>query len=900
MNSDHFRPDPNQLLNALEKKESQGQSGRLRIFLGMCAGVGKTFAMLEAAQLLAKTQKTLTQKDIAIGLVETHGRKDTEALLLGLPIIPRQIVTYRNKSFEELDLEEILKRKPAVVLVDELAHTNIPGMRHAKRWQDVEEILDNGINVWTTLNIQHVESRKEDIELITGISIHELVPDSILERADQVELIDLPPAILLDRLKDGKVYLGDKATLALEHFFKEDKLTALREIALRFTSEIVNHDLQTFKAFESAHNPWRTQDKLMVAVSHSPHSKELIRAARRIAFNINAKWIAVNVQIGATLSDKAKQQLAENIELARQLGAEIITTMGEDIVAALKRVIQQQNVTQIIIGRPQRTFWQTILQKETLLDRLVIETNSDVHVLKQYAFLGKKPSKLFMDYIQAVSFAGNYWQVLGIIVGVTLFNAFLVRFAGYQSVGFVYLLTVMLVSSFSRLGPTALATVLSVMMWDFLFIPPFGTLWISQPMDVMMCVTYGVTAIIIGVLAHRIRESKRLLRDREERIEMLYELVKLIASATDRKSCIQTLTEKLETLLKHKIEIHFMDQLESRSLNTLNPTMLDEKEMAVIKWVFENNQSAGWSTDTLSLSKTFNIPMKGLSSIVGVLSVIPTDASRVLAQDVKELLMATAGQLAIYLEKELYRDLAIESKKWEESERLHQTILNCISHELKTPMTAIIGFTSALEDPRIQKNDQLRALLLQELKDAVERLNGEVSNILDMSRLSAGTLSLKKEWNDLGEVISSCVGKLDKELSDHPVQIEIIANLPFVKMDVGLFESALKNILLNAATYTPKNTPINIQVKNDKTAIDIAISDQGPGIPNDQLPFIFDKFFRLPGSLPGGTGLGLAIAKSVIEAHQGKITAQNRPEVGLEVIISLPVEEQPTVPKETH
>lgn len=892
MNPEDYRLNPDQLLTAIESKNTS--SGRLRVFLGMCAGAGKTYAMLEAAQLVLKAHG-----DIAVGLVETHGRSDTESILIGLPIIPRQIVTYRNKSFEELDIEAILIQRPSIILIDELAHTNIPGMRHTKRWQDVAEILDNGIDVWTTLNIQHIESRKEDIELITGITIHEQVPDSILERADQVELIDIPPDILLERLKDGKIYLGDKANLALNHFFKEDKLTALREIALRFTSEIVNHNLQTINAFNVSPRQWRTQDKLMVAVSHSPHSKELIRAARRIAFATNAKWIAVNVQVGLTLSESDKHQLAQNIELARQLGAEIITTTNTDIVIALKQAILQNNITQMIIGRPQRNLLQTIFKKETLLDRLVLETNVDVHVLKQYGLVHKKPTNPLLDYFQKMAFSGNYWHVLGIMMGITIFNVFLVRFAGYQSVGFVYLLTVMMISSFSQVGPTALATLLSILIWDFLFIPPFGTLIISHPADLMMCITYGMTAIIIGVLSHRIRESKRLLFDREERIEMLYELVKIIALSTDRNTCIQIITEKLETLLTHKIEIRFINQLESKTLSTLSPSILDEKEDSVIKWVFENNQTAGWSTDTLSLSKTFNIPMKGRSEIVGVLSVIQSDnTSRILTQDVKELLMLTAGQLAIYLEKELYRELALEAKKWEESEHLHQTIFNCISHELKTPMTAILGFISTLEDPSLQKKAVLRSQLLQELKEAVQRLNAEVSNILDMSRLTSGTLTLKKEWNDLGEVILSCVNKLKKSLSSHPIQIEIQETILFVKMDVGLFESALKNILLNAATYTPDNTPINIRIKTDEKTIQIAISDQGAGIPEDQIPYIFDKFFRLPGSLPGGTGLGLAIAKSVIEAHQGKISAQNRIPNGLEVTITLPFDHQPTLPEE--
>ncbi len=889
MTSDEQRQDPDLLLKAISRLESTTTQGHLRVFLGMCAGVGKTYAMLEAAQVLLREGI-----HVEVGFVETHGRIETEALVKDLTVIPRLQIKYRDKSFEDMDLETILQRKPNVVLVDELAHTNVVGMRHKKRWQDVDEILSHGIDVYTTLNIQHVESRKEEVERVAGITIHELVPDSILERADQIELVDLPPAILLERLKEGKVYLEGNAKIALDNFFKSDRLTALREISLRLTSDIVSNELRDMTLLSGEGNHWRPHERVLVAVSHSPHSKRLVRAVRKIAFSAGSPWIALHVDNGHILSDEDAKRLADNLELARELGGEVMTTMDTDIVSAIKRTAQQQQITKIIIGRPRPSLMKRFFQVGTILDRLVRETNIDVHVLKEDPIIGK-PRKRFPLF----RFQGNYLHMLYSLIGVTLLNFILVPYLGYQSIGFIYLLAVMVISMLFAVGPLIIFTLSSALIWDYFFIPPMGTLFIRQPADFIMCFFYGFTALVIGLMAHRIRERGRLLRLREERTNILYSVVKTLAASTQRETCINDAVKQLNIRLTGTFGVFYIDKLGLKELKTSNGNIADNKQLAVVNWVFENNQPAGWSTDTLSLSSSFYLPLKGPSVMTGVLSYMPNEQTHMLTPDEKNLLIAIATQLAIYLETDLYQQRSMDAEKLEESERLHQTILNSISHELKTPMTAILGLSSALESKGMSNKPDVQKQLLDELSEAVDRLNREVSNILDMSRLSSGHLTLKKEWTDIREIITSCLSKLDKQLIHHPIHVNVPEeDIPYVKLDYGLFETALKNIIINSATYTPEGAPITITQSNIKDCIQIVIADLGPGVPEDLLHTIFDKFYRVPGSEHGGTGLGLTIAKAVIEAHGGTIQARNQVAGGLDIIINLPLETQPEIPKE--
>ncbi len=890
------RPDPDLLLKALKAESVKNRGGRLRIFFGMSAGVGKTYAMLEAARILLKEGT-----DVVMALVETHKRAETEVLLKGLPVLPRKKMEYRGKTFEEVDLDAVLERKPKTVIIDELAHTNVPGSRHAKRWQDIMEILDDGIDVYTTLNVQHIESRNEDVEVITGISVHETVPDLVLERASRIELIDLTPADLIARLKDGKVYLGEQAGRAVENFFKPDKLTALRELSLRVTGEIVNKELRNLTASGSASSVWRTSERLMVAVSPSPYSRQLIRGARRMAVSMEAPWFAVTVDTGSPLSDKAKRRLAENLELARKLGAEVVATADTDVVSGLKRAARQYGATQIIVGRPRSGWWWNRFQGGTLLDRFVDETNIDIYVLREHELIpegraANRPDEAAWDLFEP----DEYWRTLWVAIGITALNAGLVNYLGYRSVGFVYLLAVMLISLFYGFGPIIFLALLSSFAWNFFFIPPVYTFHIARPDDIIMCAAYGVTAIITGMLAHKIRENERLLRQRELRNETMYGIVEIFALSTGRDEAIKGCCEKLGSALDGDCAVVFKNR--KGELEELpSPFMRwfwDAKEWAVARWAFENNMPAGWSTDTLSMADALNIPLRGPSGTAGTLSFKPHNHARPLSPGEDDLLHAAAGQLAVYLEREVFQERARETKKLEQSERLHQTILNGISHEIKTPLTAIMGLSSALEDKKVSANEELRGQLLGELGDEVERLNTEINNILDMSRLSSGVLTLKKEWNDLQEIVNVCAAKLKKKLSGRNLKINIAEELPFVRVDFTLFEAAVTNLILNAVNYTPRNSGIEISAAAHDKELLLTVADNGDGLPEDQLVSVFDKFYRVPGSKAGGTGLGLSIAKSVVETHGGRITARNRSGGGLEVIITLPIEDQPAIGEE--
>lgn len=887
------RPDPDLLLKAVKQENTRNRGGKLRVFFGMSAGVGKTCAMLGAAHALKEEGV-----DVAAGLVETHGRAETMALQTGIETLARKKLDYRGKSFEELDLDAMLSRRPEVALVDELAHTNVPGSRHAKRWQDVMELLDAGIDVYTTLNVQHLESRKEEVEVVTGIPIHETVPDSVLERASQIELIDITPGDLIERLNEGRVYLGEQAGLAAGNFFKTEKLTALRELALRVTGEMVSNELKNLAALRPGAGPLRTREKLMVAVSASPYSAQLIRAARRAAFSREADWVAVNVDTGETAGKDDKNRLAENLELARKLGAEVLTTADPDIVSALKRMARQHNVTQIILGRPRGGWWKNLLQGGTLLDKFVAVADIDIYVMRVHELEDGAKDRQAAKLPAGDSFEPDeYLRTLAGLAGVTMLGSLLTGYIGYKSVGFVYLLAVMLTGLFYGLGPVLLAALLGAVGWNYFFIPPLYAFHIYDTADIIMCAVYFVTALIMGSLTYRIRSRERLLRQREERNDTMYGIVETIALSLGREECVKKLCGKIGTVLDGECAALFRDSKgELAELPT--PFKLwfwDQKRWAVAKWAYENDQPAGWSTETLSMAGTLNLPLKGPSGVSGVLAFLPRNRGRTLSLDESNLLNAAATQMAVYLERESFRESSVETTKLEESERLHQTILNSISHEIKTPLTAIMGLSSALETKEVGGNTELRGQLLGELGAEVIRLNREINNILDMSRLSSGVLTLKKEWTDMREVANACAVKLKRELARHRLSVDIPEGLPLLKLDFPLFESALSNLLLNAVNYTPEKSSIEISAEAAGGGFLLRVSDNGSGLPEEQLTSVFEKFYRAPGSRVGGTGLGLSIAKSVVEAHGGRIMAKNRAGGGLELTVYLPLEKQPEI-----
>ena len=890
---DQHRPTPDQLLKAIVDERKESSRGQLRVFLGMAPGVGKTYAMLKEAH--ARLREGI---DVLVGIVETHGREETKALLLNLPAIPRKSLSYRDVTLEEMDLDEILKRKPRIVLVDELAHTNAPGSRHNKRYQDVIEILDAGIDVYTTINVQHLESRKDLVEKITGVPIRETVPDSLLERAQQIQVVDLTPAELLRRLKEGKVYLGDKADRAVQNFFKNDSLTALREIALRFTAEKVDQELQSYSELKQKAGPWQVNERLMVAVSHSPYSEKLIRATRRFAYNLEAPWIAVHVDNGIKLSDEDQNQLTKNIALARELKAETTTTSDADIVSALKRIARQKNVTQIVVGRPTRRIIRDFVSGGTLLDRLVGGSwDVDVHVIRQEDVPTYRPRfKLHMDFEKDFV---PYWNSFCGLFAVSMVAGLLERLLGYQAVGFIFLLYVLIVGRLSRLGPVLMVGILSAIIWNFFFIPPRLTFAISQPADLIMCLTYFIVAIITGTLTNRLRQHEDLIRERESRTNTLYEVLRDISTSREKAEFLNKVCRRVEQILEGDcgVVLRARDGKLGASLPMRYSVHLDEKETAVAGWAFDNGKICGWSTETLSQSKSLYIPLEGSSEIVGVFVYTPKK-HRKLSLEQENLLLSICGQLGAAIERHFVDKRLRQTERLKESEKLHQPLLNSISHEMRTPLTAIMGSAESLLDNSTSQSEDQRRGLAQELLQAGERLNRVVENLLDMTRLEAGALQIKPEWHDLQDLLGVVLNRLRKNLEDHQLSISIAENFPLVNIDYRLFEHALINILYNATVYTPKKSKILISGKVDGEVVQISVEDNGPGIPEEFLEKVFEKFYRVPGTPTGGTGLGLSIAKSIVEFHKGQIFVENRTEGGTRFLICLPRGDAPLAPKE--
>ena len=885
---DDHRPNPDRILAGIQKAQSAQQRGHFRVFFGMCPGVGKTYAMLKAA-----AEQARQGVDVVVGVVETHGRKETEELLLGLDVLPRKKISYKDTELLEMDIDAILKRKPAIVLVDELAHTNAPGSRHPKRYQDVIELLEAGINVYSTVNVQHLESRADLVTQITGVRVQERIPDSILDLANQIELIDITAQGLLKRLQEGKVYEGDRAARAGDNFFKETYLTALRELALRYTAERVDQDLQDQMVVQQIKGPWNTQERLLVAVSHSPYSGRLIRATRRMAFNLEAPWIALTIDSGERLNPEDQNMLTKNLTLARELGAEVISVRHDNVADAIQQIASERNVTQVIMGRPTRRWWEMLGGQGSLLEQLVRKNSAvDVHIIRQEE--GGPTQKKWRWAPPSFHASGvAYWNCLWLLTGVTFLNHFALPYIGYRAVGFVYLMVMIAVGLIASQGPILFSAVLSTAVWNFLFIPPIMTLAISEPEDFMMCIAYFLVALMAGIMAAKVRNRDRDLASREKSTRVLYELVKEFSISRSSQDVCQAAIESLTNLLNGKVKILLVEENGQLSRKSFNETKVDEKDFALSVWSFENGKSAGWKTDTLSESRCLSIPLKEKTATVGVLLFYPREKA-VITLDQQNILENICAQTAMALHSLRLQESAAKTKVLEMSEKLHQALLNSVSHELRTPLTAIIGSASAIMDKNVLSQDSLREQLAQDVVDSSLRLNQVVENLLDMSRLNSGALTLKREWVDLEDLLSSLPTKLKSLTKNHRLKIQADGGPFFAEVDERLFEHVLLNLVSNAARYAPGNTEITLQLNQNSELIQIQILDQGPGIPSEHLQSIFEAFFRLPGSVTGGVGLGLAIVKALVEAHGGRVYAGNRRDKqGAQFVIELPYRRPP-------
>jgi two-component system sensor histidine kinase KdpD len=885
------RPDPDALLASLKREEAQSRRGRLKVFFGMCPGVGKTFAMLRAAQ-----QELRDGTDLAVGIVETHKRADTEALLAGLPVIARKQIIYRGTELTEMDLEAILARRPKLVLVDEFAHTNAPGSRHPKRYQDVIELLDAGLDVFTTLNVQHLESRADAVRQITGAMVQETVPDSVFELADQIELIDLPPESLLERLREGKVYLGERANAAAEGFFKDAHLTALRELALRFVAERVDKRLRELRATGASQTVWRSGERLLVAVGPSPSSTQLVRWTRRMAAAQGAAWIAVSVESSRTLSPDAQRRLEQNLALARELGAEVVVTHDDDVAAALVRVALQNNATQIVVGQSRNPRWLDLLRGGSLVDRLLRRSGPiDIYVVPAERS-AEKPG-LWLNLRPALNSPGReYGEVAGVLAGLTLANWFLVPHTGYLAVGLVYLLAVITLSLRVGRGPVFAAGVLSALTWNFLFIPPLFTFVIAKFEDGMMFGTYFAVALIAGQLTARIRAQERNERLREERATALFHLTQALSAARTLDDAVFAALRQADRLFAGQTALLFdHDGSAELTPHFAGSFTLTDKERGVADWCWRNRKNAGRFTDTLPASEGFHVPLVREDQAFGVFVVrVPPDAVLTLAQ--RDLAGSFATQLALVVEREQLRASGEREKLLAESEKLHRALLDGVSHELKTPLAVL----SAAAESLAAADDSTRASLATEIRTATRRLNRLVNNLLDQTRLESGALQPRLDWCDAHDLVNAALDGIRESLATHPFESAVPDDLPLFRADSALMEQVIANLVLNAALHTPDSTPIFLAAGLDqaRARIFFTVADRGPGLPPAMRERLFQKFQRGDAARAGGLGLGLSIIRGFVAAQGGEIVAGENPGGGAVFTVYLPFTPHGRVPSE--
>ena len=871
------RPNPEMLLARLAIEEKKLRRGRLSLFFGMAAGVGKTYQMLKVAQ-----ERLKEGIDVWIGFVETHGRIDTEKLIEGLPIILRKQVEYKGTAQEEMDMDAVLKKRPQLVLVDELAHTNVPGSRHEKRYQDIIEILDAGIDVYSTMNVQHLESRADIVNLITAVKVRETVPDTILDIVDRVELIDITPDELIKRLKEGKIYPGRKTEQALQYFFQEGNLSALREMVLRVTANKVERDMKSVSKIERP-------EKLLVAVSPSPLSEKLIRTARRIVEELEIGWVAVHIDTGKILKREDHNQLVKNLELAKELGAESVSLHGTDIAETISDFASQNKVIQMILGRPgaKMKWWQ---RTPRFIEELIKKNpNIDITVLQQPTVESRERAK---RHLRLSIHVGSLMKAISLVVLTSIINYLLNAYIGYRAVGFLFLMLIVVLGISFPLSTVLIAAISSGFIWNYFFIPPRYTFSINSPEDVMMFLSYIAIALTSGLLTYRIKEKQRILKDREEKTRALYEILRSMSLVRDPKSIIEFALKKIEGQFNAECSI-FLPIDDSFSNSADYGTLgISENEKAVALWSYRNGRNAGWSTDTLPLSPVMCIPLRSADENYGILIFKPNKNQK-LTPDQENLLLSMVGQIGVVLAKQAFDDKNKRTMLIQESEKLHKTILNCVSHELRTPLTAIMGATSALKTQLNAQNANVRTLY-EEIIQATEKLNQIFENLLNVTRLEGGSIKLKTEWFDTSELVNSSIDKRKKFLADHKLKLDIPLETIYFFGDFELLEHALSNILLNAANYSPKGSVITVNVKTrDHDKIMINVTDKGPGIPDQFIANVFEKFYRVPGIKPGGLGLGLSISKSLVEIHSGEIIAKNNIDGGSTFSIILPYREPP-------
>jgi two-component system sensor histidine kinase KdpD len=882
-NSNENRPDPDEILDSIKKEEELDKRGKLKIFFGMCAGVGKTYSMLRIA--LADKVKGV---DVIIGYVEPHNRKEILALIEGLELIPRKQIGYKGTTLQEMDLDGIIERKPQIVLVDELAHTNAPGSRHLKRFQDVQEILDNGINVYTTLNVQHLESRSDTVSQITGVNIRETLPDEIFETADDVELVDITPDELLERFAEGKIYSPELSKEAVLHFFRKGNITALREMSLRIVADRVDRQLKIYMQKKRIPGPWKSGMHLLAVLGPSPHSARLIRWAKNLSYTMGASLTALYVETTKPLNADQKAQLSKNLNLARQLGAEIITASGDDLVKAILTVARKENITHIIIGKPRHRNVYSLFTLGNFIQRLIrYSGNIDVYVLGSDISIDNRHYRQSLPFPFFTSGILQYILASIVIILSSAICFYFAEYLGYQSVSFILLFVVSILATFMGIGPILLASSLSAFIWNFFFIPPRFTIHIEKTEDVLMLGMFFIIALVNGVLTARVRRQERLTRDREERTNALYQLTKELASAENMDELLEIAVKNIKKHFGLDVIFILQDGINQLSEYSKNPELrkLSESEMSVAEWVFRHSRRAGKFTDTLPSNKLTFYPLTGSSIKPGVMAV---ELPAPIHGEKDQFWDTFLTQISNTVERKFLDDLARKARFLDESDKLYRTLFNSISHELRIPVATIMGASDSLLSS--EHTQEIRNELYYEIFKASKRLNRLIENLLNMSRLESGRITPRVDWVDIHDLINKVSENLHDELKPFNLHIVIPDDMPLVKIDFGLMEEVLYNLIHNATQYAQPSTNIRIKAFYDSGIMNLQVMDRGPGFPRNEISLIFNKFYRVEGSKPGGTGLGLSIAKGFVEAHKGTITVENRQNGGAKFTIKIPVE----------
>lgn len=887
------RPDPDTILKRIHKETR----GKLTIFLGATAGVGKTFAMLKTAH-----ERLQEGTNIIIGWVDTHGRKETEQLVAGLSVIPAKFLNYRGKKIPEMDTDAILTRNPELVLVDELAHTNIPGSRNVRRFQDVEELLSAGINVYTTLNIQHIESLNDVVAQVTGVVVRETVPDYVVDQADKVQLIDIPSEDLIERLQEGKVYIPGQAEQAMRKFFRQGNINALRELALRYTASRVDKDLSAYMREHNIDGPWPAAGRVMVCVSGSPFSAHLVRAASRLASGMKAECLAVHIEETRRrlASDFERERIARNMRLAEELGAKTLSITADDLPDKIVELARVHNVTAIVIGKPRRSWWHELIHG-SVVNRLIRKSgNLNIYVIQTEHEPETENTTKSGSPLHARTDWRPYAGSAFMVAMITLASHAARNQIEQSNIALLYQLPVVLGAYWWGRWPAYFTGVCSVLAFDYLFVPPFYTFSVDDMRYLWSFFTFLIVAFVIGGRTELLRHEAVTAQLREKNTQALFDFSREIAAVIDLDTIVRQLAKRAADALDRRIMVLLPDEQGRLSVyvdfkplegdcHTAREPIPDSTEAAVAAWAYEHRRIAGRSTETLPGASNLYIPLVTRENVVGLLGVKVVE--KLITPEQQKLMEAWAALAAIAIERVRLTEKAREATLVLESDRLRTALLNSISHELRTPLASIMGSASTLlESDSLYSADE-RHELLENITDGSKRMNLILSNLLDTARIESGMMKLKYDWCDIEDVIGTALQHLSEQVENRRLEINIRNGTPLLQGDCVLLGQVILNLIDNALKYSPADSSIEIQASAANEGLTVSVADHGIGIPATDMTKVFDKFYRVQhseSSIPG-TGLGLSICKSIIEAHGGKIWAENRSEGGTVFSFSIPL-----------